>query len=152
MTSASSQFKAFGDKLIIFLLVAGIISNSLGVIAITNNSNEQARLSRQSLVSQATETRNAVEHHNNATDTTLSVLRNDIAVRTARESQLTQPFLDEFHNISNVTADTNRLLKQELDGQPPITDQLDRIEASLGQIAQQNNNNNNNSTSVVGNR
>jgi cell division protein FtsL len=132
----STQFKAFGDKLIIFLLVAGIISNSLGVILITHHSNEQTALVKSTLAEQAKATRSNVDIHANQTAETFRILSEQIAHDKEQEEKLLPIFLDTFEEVRVITNDTNKLVKKELDGRPTTTEQLDRIEDLLIQIEQ----------------
>src|SRR5215212_3093854 len=82
---AGLQFKAFGDRLIIFLLVACILSNSFGVIAIQ----------KENIVGQAEKTRADVELHANDTRQALNILR--------QQTQDSEPLLEDVQHHINQT-------------------------------------------------
>jgi hypothetical protein len=99
-------FNIFGEKTIIVLLVAVIISNSLGVIVITNNSNEQATITKQALNIQAGITRSNVDLHSNQTLQALDLLIAD----KEQSDELLEPLL---RNISE-THDTSERVEKFL--------------------------------------
>src|SRR5215212_1269290 len=92
---AGLQFKAFGDRLIIFLLVACILSNSFGVIAIINNSNSLIAIQKENIVGQAEKTRADVELHANDTRQALNILR--------QQTQDSEPLLEDVQHHINQT-------------------------------------------------
>lgn len=137
----TSQLNIFGEKTIIILLVATILTTSFCALAVMYNNDETSKQTvdenHKFVAAQANQTREVVEVHANQTAEALGILK---------KSQVDQqPILEKFESHINQTATAAPVVLQNQQTLNQILEKENQIVIELQRI-----NNSNNSTGIAG--